>query len=44
MVEKEFLFQTVNNGAFSVDTFFFIRLVVFLMLLDLKLKSAEPSQ
>jgi hypothetical protein len=25
VVEKEFLFQTINNGAFSVDTFFFIR-------------------
>lgn len=25
VVEREFLFQTVNNGAFSVDTFFFIR-------------------
>lgn len=24
VVEKEFLFQTINNGAFSVDTFFFI--------------------
>ena len=27
VVEKEFLFQTINNGAFSVDTFFFIRWV-----------------
>jgi hypothetical protein len=25
VVEKEFLFQTINNGAYSVDTFFFIR-------------------
>lgn len=24
LVEKEFLFQTIANGAFSVDTFFFI--------------------
>lgn len=24
LVEKEFLFQTITNGAFSVDTFFFI--------------------
>lgn len=24
VVEKEFLFQTISNGAFSVDTFFFI--------------------
>ncbi|KDR09103.1 Nose resistant to fluoxetine protein 6 [Zootermopsis nevadensis] len=24
IVEKEFLFQTINNGAYSVDTFFFI--------------------
>ena len=24
VVEKEFIFQTVTNGAFSVDTFFFI--------------------
>ncbi|CAG2056080.1 unnamed protein product, partial [Timema podura] len=24
LVEKEFLFQTISNGAFSVDTFFFI--------------------
>ncbi|KAJ4432079.1 hypothetical protein ANN_20693, partial [Periplaneta americana] len=24
VVEKEFLFQTINNGAYSVDTFFFI--------------------
>lgn len=24
LVEKEFFFQTVTNGAFSVDTFFFI--------------------
>jgi len=24
VVEREFLFQTINNGAFSVDTFFFI--------------------
>lgn len=27
IVEKQFLFQTITNGAFSVDTFFFIRLV-----------------
>jgi hypothetical protein len=27
VVAKEFLFQTINNGAFSVDTFFFIRWV-----------------
>jgi hypothetical protein len=25
IAEKEFLFQTINNGAYSVDTFFFIR-------------------
>jgi hypothetical protein len=25
VVEKEFLFQTINSGAYSVDTFFFIR-------------------
>jgi hypothetical protein len=25
IVEKEFLFQTINSGAYSVDTFFFIR-------------------
>lgn len=25
VVEKEFLFQTVTNGTFSVDTFFCIR-------------------
>uniref|UniRef100_A0A1B6DRX4 Nose resistant-to-fluoxetine protein N-terminal domain-containing protein n=1 Tax=Clastoptera arizonana TaxID=38151 RepID=A0A1B6DRX4_9HEMI len=24
LVEKEFMFQTINKGAFSVDTFFFI--------------------
>lgn len=24
VVEKEFLFQTITNGAFSVDTFFFL--------------------
>lgn len=24
VMEKEFLFQTINNGAYSVDTFFFI--------------------
>lgn len=25
VVEKEFLFQTINSGAYAVDTFFFIR-------------------
>lgn len=25
LVEKDFLFQSISNGAFSVDTFFFIR-------------------
>lgn len=24
VVEKQFIFQTISNGAFSVDTFFFI--------------------
>lgn len=28
-VEREFWFQTVSNATFSVDTFFFIRLVFF---------------
>ena len=25
VVEKEFWFQTISNGTYSVDTFFFIR-------------------
>lgn len=50
VIEKEFLFQAVNNGTFSVDTFFFIRykknIVCFKItfLSSLKKKNFRPTK